>query len=149
MPVMGVSKFERFFRLASGLDVDKDDLKRYSDFVGEKLYDLMLIAQASAKANSRDILQPSDLPVTKGLQERIHEFRNLDEEIDLQPILEQLATWPPLDVTVSEETESRLPAVVGGLSVALARTFRILDPDLKNPQTTHWDRSSALMSLLL
>lgn len=149
MPVMGVHKFERFFRLAAGLDVDKDDLKRYSDFVGEKLYDLLVIAQASAKANSRDVLQPSDLPVTKGLQERIHEFRTLDEEIDLQPILAQLAKWPPLDVTVSEETESRLPAVVGGLSVALARTFRVLDPDLKNPQTTHWDRSAALMSMLL
>ncbi len=28
MPVMGVTKFERFFREAAGLDVDKDDLKR-------------------------------------------------------------------------------------------------------------------------
>ncbi|WP_343908314.1 DUF1931 family protein [Nocardioides aquiterrae] len=146
---MGVPKFERFFRLAAGLDVDKEDLKRYSDFVGEKLYDLLVVAQANAQANGRDVIQPSDLPVTKGLQERIHEFRRLDEEVDLQPILVQLATWPPLDVTVSEETESRLPAVVGGLSVALARTFRILDPDLKNPQTTQWDRSSDLMSLLL
>lgn len=149
MPVMGVHKFERFFRLAAELDVDKDDLKRYGDFVGEKLYDLLVIAQANAKANNRDVLQPSDLPVTKGLQERIHEYRRMDEEVDLQPILQQLTAWPPLDVTVSEETESRLPAVVGGLSVALARTFRVLDPDVKNPQTTHWDRASALMRMLL
>ena len=77
MPVINVAKFERFFRLAAGLDVDRDDLKRYSDFVGEKLYDLLVIAQASAKANSRDVLQPSDLPVTKGLQERIHEYEKL------------------------------------------------------------------------
>ena len=149
MPVMGVDKFERFFRLAAGLDVDKDDLKRFSDFIGEKLYDLLVIAQANAKANGRDVLQPNDLPVTKGLQERIHEFRRLDEEVDLQPILLQLTAWPPLDVTVGEETASRLPAVVGGLTVALARTFRVLDPDLKNPQTTHWDRSTALMNILL
>jgi hypothetical protein len=149
MPVMGVHKFERFFRLAAGLDVDKSDVQRFSDLVGEKLYDLLIVAQASAKANSRDVLQPSDLPVTKGLQERIHEFRKLDEDVDLQPILEQLATWPPLDVTMSEEMESRLPAVVGGLSVALARTFRVLDPDLKNPQTTHWDRASELMNILV
>jgi hypothetical protein len=149
MPVMSVPTFKRFFRLAAGLDVDKNDLKRYGDFIGEKLYDLLVVAQANAKANNRDILQPSDLPVTKGLQERIHEYEKLDEVIDLQPILVQLTTLPPLDVTVSEETADRLPAVVGGLSVALARTFRILDPDLKNPQTTHWDRSSALMSTLL
>lgn len=149
MPVMGVHKFERFFRLSAELDVDKDDLKRYSDFIGEKLYDLLVIGQATAKANGRDVLQPSDLPVTKGLQERIHEFRKLDEEIELQPILQQLATWPPLDVTMSEETESRLPGVVGGLSVALARTVRILDEDVKNPGTTHWDRSFRLMNTLL
>jgi hypothetical protein len=31
--VMGVAKFERFFRTAAGLDVDKQDLKRYSDFI--------------------------------------------------------------------------------------------------------------------
>ena len=34
--VMGVAKFERFFRTAAGLDVDKQDLKRYSDFINRK-----------------------------------------------------------------------------------------------------------------
>jgi hypothetical protein len=28
---MGIAKFERFFRLAAGLDVDKSDLRRYGD----------------------------------------------------------------------------------------------------------------------
>ena len=42
VPVMNVSKFERFFRVAGGLDVDKTDLKRYSDFVHRKAYDLLL-----------------------------------------------------------------------------------------------------------
>jgi hypothetical protein len=149
MPVMAVNKFERFFRVAAGLDVDKDDIKRHSDFVSGKLYDLLLIGQATAKANDRDILQPSDLPITKGLQESIHQFRKLDEEIDLKPILAQLATSPPLDVTMSEETESRLPEVVGGLSLALARTFKIIDPGVKNPQTEHWERAFRIFSLLL
>jgi hypothetical protein len=149
MPVMAVNKFERFFRVAAGLDVDKDDIKRHSDFVSGKLYDLLLIGQATAKANDRDIIQPNDLPITKGLQECIHQFRKLDEEIELKPILAQLATWPPLDVTVSEETESRLPDVVGGLSLALARTFKIIDPEVKNPQTEHWERAFSVFNLLL
>jgi hypothetical protein len=149
MPVMAVNKFERFFRVAAGLDVDKDDIKRHSDFVSGKLYDLLLIGQATAKANDRDIIQPNDLPITKGLQESIHQFRKLDEEIDLEPILAQLATWPPLDVTMSEETESRLPGVVGGLSLALARTFKIIDPEVKNPRTEHWERAFSVFSLLL
>jgi uncharacterized membrane protein HdeD (DUF308 family) len=37
MPLMAVPKFERFFRAASEVDVDKDDLKRYIDFVHQKL----------------------------------------------------------------------------------------------------------------
>jgi hypothetical protein len=149
MPVMAVNKFERFFRVAAGLDVDKDDIKRHSDFVSGKLYDLLLIGQVTAKANDRDIIQPNDLPITKGLQESIHQFRKLDEEIDLKPILAQLATWPPLDVTMSDETEFRLPDVVGGLSLALARTFKIIDPEVKNPQTEHWERAFSVFNLLL
>ena len=43
MPVMGFTKFERFFRAAGGVDVDRDDIKRYLDFVNDALYDLLLI----------------------------------------------------------------------------------------------------------
>jgi hypothetical protein len=149
MPIMSVHRFERFFRSAGGLDVDKEDLKRYSDFVVDKIYDMLVIAQATAKANGRDIIEKVDLPVTKGLQECVHEFRKLDEDIELAPILERIAAVPPLDVTVSEETSEHLPLVVGGLSVALARTFKILDPQVKNPQTSHWERSFQVFALLL
>jgi hypothetical protein len=82
MPLMGIAKFERFFHLAAGLDVDKSDLKRYSDFVNGKIHDLLLRGQAAAKANGRVIIEPFDPPITKGLQESIHDFRNIDEQID-------------------------------------------------------------------
>ncbi|MGW5332593.1 DUF1931 family protein [Streptomyces bauhiniae] len=149
MTVSGVSKFERFFRAAASLDVDKNDLKRYGDFVDAKLYDLLLVAQASAKANGRDTVEPWDLPITKGLQESIHRFRRLDEEIELKPILEQLASHPPLDRTPTPETEERYPEIIGGLSVALAETFKTLYPDVKNPQTSHWDSVTAVFDRLL
>jgi hypothetical protein len=149
MALMGIAKFERFFRLAAGLDVDKSDLKRYGDFVNEKIYDLLVRGQAAAKANGRDIIEPFDPPITKGLQERIHEFRNIDEQIELKPILDHLAARPPLDLAYSEETEVRLPEIAGGISVALARTFKIIDPELKNPQSEHWERSQRIFDLLL
>ena len=148
-PVMNVSKFERFFRIVAGLDVDKNDLKRYSDFVNQKTYDLLLRGKATATANGRDIIHPHDLPITKGLQESILEFRKIDEDIDLASILDYIAALPPLNLTYSYETEERLPDVVGGLSVALARTFTILDPDLKNPQTKHWECAFRIFDLLL
>ena len=147
--VMGVAKFERLFRTAAGLDVDKQDLKRYSDFINHKIYDLLIRGEAAAKANGRDIIQPFDLPITKGLQETIHAFREIDESIELKPILDQITARPPLDLAISVETEARLPAIAGGLSIALARTFKIIDPDLKNPQTLHWQRCFEIFDLLL
>ena len=109
MPVMGFTKFERFFRAAGEVSVDRDDLKRYLDFVNDALYDLLIIGQATAKANLRDVIQPWDLPVTKGLQESMHAFERFDEEIELRPILESLAARPPLDMALDVDTEARLP----------------------------------------
>ncbi|MGW0087081.1 DUF1931 family protein [Streptomyces sp. NPDC003393] len=149
MTVMSIARFERFFRAAAGLDVDKNDLKRYSDFVGAKLYDLMIVAQATAKANGRDVIRTCDLPITKGLQESIHHFQKIDQEVELKPILEQLATHPALDRTPDEETEAAYPDIIGGLSLAMAQSFKILHPDLKNPQTQHWDEARAVFDLLL
>jgi hypothetical protein len=144
-----VARFQRLFRVAAGVDVDKDDLKRYEEFIDHKVYDLLLIGQAHAKSNGRDIIHPPDLPVTKGLQESIHAFRRLDEEIELEPVLEQLAKRPPLDLTIAEETEQELPEIIGGLTLALARAFRLIDPARKNPQTEHWERVTAIFDLLL
>jgi hypothetical protein len=149
MTVMSISRFERFFRRVAGLDVDKADLRRHSEFVNRKVYDLLLVSQAHAKANGRDVILPLDLPIPKGLQECIHDFADLDEELDLAEILDQLTKRPPLDLAYSDEVEARLPAVAGGLSVALARSFKVIDPGLKNPTTEHWERAFRLFDLLL
>lgn len=147
--VTSLAKFERLFRAAAGLDIDKKDFKRYRDFVNQKTYDLLIRGKAAAKANGRDIIEPCDLPITKGLQERIHEFRAIDQEIELKPILDYIASRRPLDLACSVETEAQLPRIVGGISVALARTFKITDPTLKNPQTMQWERAIRIFDLLL
>jgi hypothetical protein len=149
MPIMGVAKFQRFFRSAAGLSVDKDDLKRYSDFMHQKLYDLLTISQATARANGRDTIEPWDLPITKGLQESIHQYKKLDQGIDLQPILNQLAALPQLDLAVSDDTHSQLPAIVGGLSVALAATLKSIEPELKVPHAGQWQTAFRIFDQLL
>ena len=60
-----------------------------------------------------------------------------------------MAARPPLDLAYSEETEARLPAIAGGISVALAQTFKVIDPDLRNPQTQHWETVLRIFDLLL
>jgi len=149
MPVMGFTKFERFFREAGGVSVDRDDIKRYLDFVNDAIYDLLVIGQATAKANVRDIIEPGDLPVTKGLQESTHAFQRIDEEIELSPILESIAARPPLEYALSDTTQARLPVLFGGISMALARTFKLVDPDLKAVHTEEWDRAFSIFRLLV
>ena len=149
MAVMNVTTFEHFFRAVAGLDVDKADLKRHAEFVNHKVRDLLVRAEAVAKENLRDVIEPHDLPITKGLQENIQAFENLDEETRLMSILDKLTMRPPLSREYGAETEARLPAVAGGLSVALARSFKIIEPGLKNPQSEHWERAFRVFDQLL
>jgi hypothetical protein len=39
--------------------------------------------------------------------------------------------------------------VFGGLSVGLARSFKVIDPSLVNPRTEHWDRAFELFRPLM
>ncbi|MDQ1462630.1 MAG: hypothetical protein QOI08_4114 [Actinomycetota bacterium] len=149
MGLMAIPRYERFFRSVAEIDVDKDDLKRFSNFVFEQVYDMLIIAQATAKANLRDVIEPWDLPITKGLQECVHEFEKLDQDIELEPFLGDLAARPQLDVALGEETQERIPAVAGGLAVALARSFKIIDPKVVNPSSEHWERAFRLFELLM
>jgi Domain of unknown function (DUF1931) len=78
----------------------------------------------------------------------------MDEAAQVRPILERLVALPELpppglNMTYSEELERRLPGIAGGLSLALARAFKILDPKLKNPQTEQWERAFRIFDLLL
>lgn len=147
--VMAIPKFEHFFKEAGGVDVDKSDLRRYNDFINHKLYDLLVRAQGPAKANQRDIIEPYDLPITKGLHDCIQAFRKIDAQIELAPILDHLTARPPLDLDYSVETEGRFSEIVGGLSVALARTFKIIDPKVTNPASDAWERAFRTFDLLL
>lgn len=55
---------------------------------------------------------------------------------------------PPLDVTFDDETEELLPELFGGLSIALARSFRLVDPTVTNPSPEHWNRVFTLFRLV-
>jgi histone H3/H4 len=149
MPVMGFTKFERLFRAAAEVRVDRDDIKSYLEFVEDVIYDLLITAQATAKANGRDIIAPWDLPVTKGLQECVHEFERIEEEVELRPLLDTMAARPPLDLALSTEAEARLPLLYGGITVALAKTFKIVDAEMKAVHRREWERAFALFRLLI
>jgi hypothetical protein len=147
--VEGTHQIEHFFRAAAGLDLDKDDIKRYYVLVDQKIADFRLVAQDTARANDRITVEPRDLPITKGRQESIRAFEALDLDVGIRRILEKTVPEPQIDLPCSEETEARLPAVAGGLSLAFARTFKIINPQIKHLSTEQWDRAFEIFDLLL
>jgi hypothetical protein len=72
----------------------------------------------------------------------------MDEQVQLRPILDRLAERPPLDLASSEGLEDELPQIAGGIAVALARIFTIVDPKV-NPASEGWDRAVRIFRLLL
>jgi hypothetical protein len=135
--------------VVASLDVDRNDLRRYEEFVNAKVRDLLVRAEATAKANDRDVIQPHDVPITKGLQERIHEYRSIEALLEIEPAVDSITLRPQLDLAYSDETEAQLPALAGGLSVALARSFKVIDAQVKNPRSEDWERVVALFDLLI
>ena len=147
--VMAVRQFEKLFRESASLDIDKSDIKRLEGFVNKRLHSLLVRGVANARANGRDVIQPQDLPVTRGLQEQLHAFRKLDEELDLSSILEQLSQLPPLELAYGEEVERLLPQLTGGITVAVAHCLKTLQPKLKNPSSSDWEQAERIFDILL
>ncbi|AGB26599.1 protein of unknown function (DUF1931) [Mycobacterium sp. JS623] len=144
----GIPVFERFFRSVASVKIDKNDVRRFREFVDEQIDDIAIAGRNSAKSNGRDVVVPQDLPITKGVQERIREFDKLEEADEIRELLRQVVRQPPGDVTFAEDTDRLLPELFGGLSIALARSFRVIDTTVSNPSTEHWDRAFALFRLI-
>src|SRR5690349_1910762 len=145
MPVpSGVPVFQRFFRSVGHIKVDRNDVKRFRDFVDEMIDDVAITGRNAATWNGRDVISPQDLPITKGVQERMREFDKLEEAAEIRALLAQTVRRPPADVTFSDETEHVLVELFGGLAIALTRTFRAVDPEVVNPRTEHWERVTTI-----
>ncbi len=149
MEIVGAVRFQELLHRTAGLKVDKEDLRRLQDLVGQKLNDLLVVASKNASANGRDIVTEMDLPLTLGLQESLRQFQSLGEQLEMRPILEKLATYPPLPYPLSLELEGLLPDLVGALILIIGQAIKVIDPEVVNPTTDHFERVTKLMSLVL
>ncbi len=148
MAVIGFHKLEELFRRGTSLDIKKGHAKDVTDIVEQKLYDLLLMGQKAAKYNGRDVIWKYDLPITKGLEETINEFKKLEQELELQDILDRLATHPPL-LELEAELEKALPEIVGGLTLVLARIMKRIDEENRAVNHELIERAKEIMDLTL
>ncbi len=146
---VGISKFEKFFRSVGGLDIDKSDVKRLYDFTNNAIYRLLQVAVDNARLNDRDVLLVFDLPITKGLQESIEEFESYNQELDLEGILEHIASLPALPYKIGADIEEELPKIAGGIITAMIKCMKTMHPTRKNPSTEDWQKVEKIFSTLL
>jgi hypothetical protein len=147
--LMGYNRLKEFLRRSAGIDIDKSDMKTLSDLIANKLNDLLVIGVRNASYNDRDIVMEPDLPLTKGFLEHRQAFRRFDERIELKPILDQLATYPPLERSLSADVEAMLPELAGTMAMLAGATMKVIDPDVKQPDSAMWDKVFTLMDVLL
>ena len=117
--------------------------------MNDAIYDILVLPQATAKANGRDVILPWDLPITAGVQERMHRFTKLDADIELESVLEEVAARPPLDLALADNTAARLPSLFGAISLALAEIVKIGDSELKEVHTSEWERAFRIVKVLV
>ncbi len=147
--VFGANRLKELGSRVSGLTLDKSDLRRLSDLVTDKLQDLLLVGVRHASYNNRDLIMEPDLPLTRGLRESMQDFEVYEQELNVQPILEQLATYPVLEREPSQEVIDLLPSLVGTLIMVTLQLVLVVDPGVSNPDSETWDRVAEAMDLLI
>lgn len=147
--VFGANRLENLVRRVADVEMDKSDLERLSSFASDKLDDLRIVGVRHAGYNNRDLMMEPDLPITKGLQESMQKFELYQELLDVEPILEQLATYPLLDREPSQEVIDLLPTLLGTLMMVTAQLMTVVDPGVRNPTTETWERVTETMDLLI
>jgi len=146
--VVGFKKLEAVFRKAAGIDLDKSKADRITDIIEKKFHDLLLVAVEKAGYNGRDVIMEPDLPITKGFEESLRQFKELEEEVDLQDILTFLEKIPPLKYPISAELEAKLPEYIGALMLIIAKVLKELGAGRK-PSSEDIEKSERILDLTL
>jgi Domain of unknown function (DUF1931) len=119
--IAGSNRLEEFLSRSAGLDIDKSDMERLIDLMGRRMSDLLMIAVRNANYNNRDIVMEPDLPLTKGLLERLGDFRRHETSLDLRPVLEPLAVHPPPHGQATSVRSYKTPGCSTAISTCIPR----------------------------
>ncbi|MRJ07165.1 MAG: hypothetical protein C6I01_06560 [Epsilonproteobacteria bacterium] len=146
--VVGFKKLETLFRKSAGLDLDKSKADRIVDIVEKKFHDLLLVAVENCGFNGRDVIQERDLPITRGFEESLRKFRELEEVVELSDVLKFLEKIPPLKYPISSELEEKLPEYIGALILIVANVLKEVGAERK-PSVEDIEKASRILDLTL
>jgi hypothetical protein len=146
--VVGFKKLEAVFRKAAGIDLDKSKADEIIDIVEKKFHDMLLVAVEKAGYNGRDVIMEPDMPVTRGFEESLRQFKELEEEVSLEDVLAYLEKIPPLKYPISADLEAKLPEYIGALMLIIARVLKEIGAERK-PSTEDIERTKRILDLTL
>jgi hypothetical protein len=64
--------------------VDKNDVRRFREFVDEQIDGIAIAGRDAAKWTVRDVIVPQDLPITKRRSGTMREFDKVDAAHDIR-----------------------------------------------------------------
>jgi hypothetical protein len=146
--VVGFKKLEAVFRKAAGIDLDKSKADEIIDIVEKKFHDMLLVAVEKAGYNGRDVIMEPDMPVTRGFEESLRQFKELEEEVSLEDVLAYLEKIPPLKYPISADLEAKLPEYIGALMLIIARVLKEVGAE-RRPSTEDIERTKRILDLTL
>jgi hypothetical protein len=149
MKIYGAYKIEQLFKKAAGLQLAKNKVQEVEEKVDQKLYDLLVAAEENAGYNNRDVIWFSDVPLTAAMKASMKRFTELEEALELQPILDNLAIRPPLKYELEVELEKRLPEIVGTLIYVLANITKEFSPNDKTVSEDELKRAFRILDLTI
>lgn len=128
MKIEGAYKIEQIFKKAASLKLPKNKIVEIEEAVDKKVYQLLKVGEENAGYNGRDVIWLSDIPLTNALKESMKQFSALEEELELKPLLNRLASHPPLKYELEIALEGRLPEITGTLIYVLAKIVKEFSP---------------------
>lgn len=147
MGMVGYKKLQILFRRGVGLDIDKSKAERIIEHTERVLRDLFDIAMEKAERRKSEFVELDDIPLTKGIKEYMKKFHEIEEEIDIEPILAflKLGKWVPL----SEDVLEILPDLVGTLLLLSGRVIKTISEDTRKPTAEEVEKALSAIDLIL
>jgi len=145
--MVGYKKLQILFRRGVGLDIDKSKAERIIEHTERVLRDLFDIAMEKAERRKSEFVELDDIPLTKGIKEYMKKFHEIEEEIDIEPILAflKLGKWVPL----SEDVLEILPDLVGTLLLLSGRVIKTISEDTRKPTAEEVEKALSAIDLIL
>ncbi len=151
--VVGLSRLEALYKTFVGLDLDKTKAQMILDTASRKLADLFIVAQQRAYARGSDTVELIDLPITKGLENTINEYKRErerlnDPKLDLGPILDYLAESIP-GILIGESVREELQDITAAVLLLTGRVIKTIDPKARKPSKEDIERARQILDLTL